>query len=672
MTYLSNKASTGGGGGGGTGYTGYTGPGVGGTGPTGYTGYTGPGSSGGTGYTGYTGYTGAGNFTGYTGYSGSTGFTGYTGYTGTGNFTGYTGYTGRTGYTGYTGAGNFTGYTGYTGPTGFTGYTGPTGYTGATGYTGYTGPTGYTGYTGPSGGGGGTPGGSDTQVQFNDAGSFGGDSGLTYVKTSDTLSVGNMVRTSGSPSIFIVTSGADTTLAASTESVSINFNLSAIRQFSTGALTTQREIRVQAPTYAFVGASTLTYASTLEVGGFPIAGTNATITGAHALSFGTAPKGSATSCLINLGSANIASGSANGTFIGANPAAYTGDLLRYQINGTNQLVIANTGNITSTGGVIDLVSSNQRISATASGGFTMSGNNATTINANILRLQNVAGTNLNPVSGTGTILSIFTAAAGFNPASGTAEFNILSETGIVNQTSTATGISRGIYLNNTITSAYDYRALEVPAATYNLLTNTILADYTTVKLGAVTLTGSAATKTVTRASTLYLDAPVQSTNISATNIYSLYINTGNIGTNAKVSLYNAVATTGWGVPAIYASGRSTAQTVAVASVTSYTVGAADGSFEISANVLVTTSSAEAFTVTCAYTDEGNTPRTITLNFQLLVGTIGTAVNFANGAIPYEGIPLHIRCKASTAITIATTGTFTGATYNVEGSIKQIA
>ena len=37
------------------------------------------------------------------------------------------------------------------------------------------------------GGGGGSPGGSDTQVQFNDASSFGGDAGLTYNKTTDTL-----------------------------------------------------------------------------------------------------------------------------------------------------------------------------------------------------------------------------------------------------------------------------------------------------------------------------------------------------------------------------------------------------------------------------------------------------------------------------------------------------
>lgn len=44
-----------------------------------------------------------------------------------------------------------------------------------------------------SGGGSGSPGGSDTQVQFNDGGStFGGDAGMTYNKTTDTLTVGNI------------------------------------------------------------------------------------------------------------------------------------------------------------------------------------------------------------------------------------------------------------------------------------------------------------------------------------------------------------------------------------------------------------------------------------------------------------------------------------------------
>lgn len=37
-------------------------------------------------------------------------------------------------------------------------------------------------------GGGGTPGGSNTQVQFNDSGSFGGDAGLTFIKATGLLS----------------------------------------------------------------------------------------------------------------------------------------------------------------------------------------------------------------------------------------------------------------------------------------------------------------------------------------------------------------------------------------------------------------------------------------------------------------------------------------------------
>lgn len=46
-----------------------------------------------------------------------------------------------------------------------------------------------------AGGGGGSPGGSDTQVQFNDGGSFGGDAGLAYNKTTDTLTLVNATYT---------------------------------------------------------------------------------------------------------------------------------------------------------------------------------------------------------------------------------------------------------------------------------------------------------------------------------------------------------------------------------------------------------------------------------------------------------------------------------------------
>jgi len=138
--------------------------------------------------------------------------------------------------------------------------------------------------------------------------------------------------------------------------------------------------------------------------------------------------------------------------------------------------------------------------------------------------------------------------------------------------------------------------------------------------------------------------------------------------------YNNIATAGMGVPSIYGSGRATGQTAANSSVATYTVGAADGSFIISGNVLVTASTTHSFQLECAYTDEGGTARTVTFNVQQLGGTLVTSITNITGVGPYEGVPLHIRCKASTSITIRTNsgGTYTSVTYNVEGNIMQIA
>jgi hypothetical protein len=68
------------------------------------------------------------------------------------------------------------------------------------------------------GGGGGTPGGSDTQVQFNDGGSFGGDSGLTYNKSTDTLTTTNIVA----QDLDITGSSNALTINSTTGNVAIN------------------------------------------------------------------------------------------------------------------------------------------------------------------------------------------------------------------------------------------------------------------------------------------------------------------------------------------------------------------------------------------------------------------------------------------------------------------
>lgn len=165
-------------------------------------------------------------------------------------------------------------------------------------------------------------------------------------------------------------------------------------------------------------------------------------------------------------------------------------------------------------------------------------------------------------------------------------------------------------------------------------------------------------------------------NFTNTNPIAIFqvnnVNSMVIGSTGLISTYQGIATAGWGITTVYANSRSTAQTAAVASVATYTVGAADGSFYVAANVNVTAIATASFTVTCTYTDETSTSRTATLTFSQLNGTLLTAITNVTGTGPYEGVGLKIRAKASTAITIATTGTFTSVTYNVEGEIIQSA
>lgn len=142
--------------------------------------------------------------------------------------------------------------------------------------------------------------------------------------------------------------------------------------------------------------------------------------------------------------------------------------------------------------------------------------------------------------------------------------------------------------------------------------------------------------------------------------------------SGKVTTYNGIVTAGFGVAAIVGYARVTAQAAANASIVTYTVGGADGSFEVSANLNATAVTVLATTLTCTYTDESNTSRAMILPVQQLGGSF-----IASGAITaigaWETPVMHIRAKAATAITISTTtGTFSGVTYTAEGIIKQTA
>lgn len=66
------------------------------------------------------------------------------------------------------------------------------------------------------------PGGIDTQVQFNDAGAFGGDAGLTYNKSTDSLSAGTILGNGTIPS-----GGTSGQVLAKTTSTNYDVNWSA-------------------------------------------------------------------------------------------------------------------------------------------------------------------------------------------------------------------------------------------------------------------------------------------------------------------------------------------------------------------------------------------------------------------------------------------------------------
>jgi hypothetical protein len=101
--------------------------------------------------------------------------------------------------------------------------------------------------------------------------------------TSGVATFAPKASTSGAPVSFTVTSPANTSLTLSTEVPAFLFDSSATKQWATGALASQFEFKILAPTYSFIGSSTVSLCSTFYISGAPIAGTNATISIGHAL-----------------------------------------------------------------------------------------------------------------------------------------------------------------------------------------------------------------------------------------------------------------------------------------------------------------------------------------------------------------------------------------------------
>jgi hypothetical protein len=110
------------------------------------------------------------------------------------------------------------------------------------------------------------------------------------------------------------------------------------------------------------------------------------------------------------------------------------------------------------------------------------------MNATAIYGHNYFTANFNATSGTQGAVSFQNAA--FTPTSGNAVFNGFNLTFTLNQTGTANGITRGLYIAPTVTSAVDFRALETTVGKVCLNTtsgNTLIGTTTNVASSKLTI-----------------------------------------------------------------------------------------------------------------------------------------------------------------------------------------
>lgn len=191
--------------------------------------------------------------------------------------------------------------------------------------------------------------------------------------------------------------------------------------------------------------------------------------------------------------------------------------------------------------------------------------------------------------------------------------------------------------------------------------------------GDVTTSGAAATI----AALAVTGAKIAAGTIDLTTKVSgrLPVANGGTGSNSASAARAALGAPvgGIGFPVIVSAGRVVATTTAIpvgAPITSFLVGGSDGSFIVSGGVLVTADTATTLQLQISYTDEGGTSRDpLVINLSSLAGVLAPGIA-ATGV--YEGIPLHIRAKAGTTISVYTAFTINSSmTYNVEAVVQQL-
>lgn len=326
------------------------------------------------------------------------------------------------------------------------------------------------------------------------------------------------VATSGSPTFVTWTGAAHTTLAAGTEAILMLFDLGQTVQFATGAIALQRAYRINAPTYAFVGASTITTATTVSIGGAPTAGANATITTALAL--------------------NVVSGL---TRLGGG-VTIVGDLT--QATGAVSLAANAASSLTTSSGALTMTSAAAATWSTAAGALTLTSAAAATwsTTAGILTLSGNGGVTCVSGLAAGSASTDFiynstntrTAGKLVDVQNNTSSRFTIDFLGSVIHTQTAQATGTPVTWQSTAGAHTNLTAsTEVSDINFNLARTVqwatgALATQRAVVIQAPTYAFVGAT-TVTNAATLAISGPpIAGTSATLTNTYSLWLQSGDI------------------------------------------------------------------------------------------------------------------------------------------------
>lgn len=372
--------------------------------------------------------------------------------------------------------------------------------------------------------------------------------GIGTASPASNLHVNQAAASTGSPAAFTIDGGPHTTLTASTEATDIKLNLNRIVQFSTGALTTQRAMYLRAPTYAFVGASTLTNAATLAVSGAPAAGTNATITRAYSILsesgnvaftnssnvgltvdfLGGNSTGSAKSTTFK-GALTAASSATDFVFATTGTTRTAGNLFNVVNNATSKFLVSYAGNTTITQSAVTSGSPNALLITGGAHTTLAAGAEASDVNINLNRTVQFAtgahsiqrAVNISPPTysfvGASTLAKVSTLYLSAPSAGTNATFT---------NTSAAT-----IGGNLTLPTVADlgYSVISIPDHTLTLTGGTSLSSgggIGGIAVGQITVTDASAISVASSASVYIKNAPVAGGSVTLTSPYSLFVDDG--------------------------------------------------------------------------------------------------------------------------------------------------